>query len=84
MLISFPAILLVKKFYSYLNEKKIPAEKVHWAFYITSWSMLQKAFYITSWSMLHNHALCHCKQLDVGRVWIKDEKRKKNPMIEEK
>ena len=30
--------------------------------------------------MLQNRALCHCKQRDVGSVWIKDEKC----MIEDK
>ena len=28
--------------------------------------------------MLQNHALRHCKQRDVGSVWIKDKKRMKN------
>ena len=31
--------------------------------------------------MLQNHALHHCKQHDVGSVWIKDEKHIKSAMI---
>ena len=39
---------------------------------------------VTSKSTLQNRALQHRKQLDVGSVSIKDEKRIKTAMIEDK
>ena len=79
MFISFAVVLLVTIFCSYLNEQKnIPVEKVHWAFYVTIFSNMtlrQRACY---------KIVCHFNQCDVSSVWIKDKKRVKMPMLAEK